>query len=48
LSALAFASQSPYSGRQTVAYSRDVMRNNFSKKMRRILAAHKKKCYSKK
>jgi hypothetical protein len=40
--ALDFASQSPYSGCKNVANSRNVMRNNFSNKMRRILAAHKK------
>jgi hypothetical protein len=42
LSALVFASQSPYPGRQNVVNSRNVRRNNFSNKMRRILAAHKK------
>jgi hypothetical protein len=30
-----------YRNRKNVIYSRNVMRNNFSKKMRRIRAAHK-------
>jgi hypothetical protein len=32
----------PYRAQKNVIYSRNVMCHNFSKKMRRILAAHKK------